>query len=132
MQIHLTGVFQKVDEGYIGFVEELPGANTQAPTLEEARANLQEAIALVLDANRLLSQEAIAGCDVIREPSQFVLTTSHGQAGPLTGIDGMKAHLGWLVDQEYDLLDPKTQLNDWQPDGALRYAHACCSVGRDS
>lgn len=57
LQIHLTAVFQKVDEGYIGFVEELPGANTQARTLEEARRNLQEAIALVLDANRLLAEE---------------------------------------------------------------------------
>jgi predicted RNase H-like HicB family nuclease len=68
MQIHLTAVFQKVDEGYIGFVEELPGANTQARTLEEARSNLQEAIALVLDANRLLSEETLVGREVIREP----------------------------------------------------------------
>ena len=68
MKIHFTGVFQKVEEGYIGFVEELPGANTQAPTLEETRVNLQEAIALVLDANRLLSEEAIIGREVIREP----------------------------------------------------------------
>ncbi len=58
MQIQLTAVFQKVDEGYIGFVEELPGANTQAATLEEARRQLPEAIALVLDANRLLAEEA--------------------------------------------------------------------------
>jgi predicted RNase H-like HicB family nuclease len=67
MQIHLTAVFQKVDEGYIGFVEELPGANTQAPTLEEARINLQEAITLVLEANRLLAEETLEGQDVIRE-----------------------------------------------------------------
>ncbi len=39
----LTAVFQKVSEGYIAWVEELPGANTQAPTLEEARENLSEA-----------------------------------------------------------------------------------------
>ena len=68
MKIQLTAVFQKVPEGYIGFVEELPGANTQAPTLEEARVNLQEAITLVLGANRTLAQEAIQGQDVIREP----------------------------------------------------------------
>ena len=41
----LTAVFMKVPEGYIGFVEELPGANTQGATLEEARANLGEAVA---------------------------------------------------------------------------------------
>ena len=43
MKMELTAVFQKVPEGYIGFVEELPGANTQGATLEEARRNLAEA-----------------------------------------------------------------------------------------
>jgi predicted RNase H-like HicB family nuclease len=55
MNIKLTAVFQKVSQGYIGFVEELPGANTQANTLEEARANLEEAVTLVLEANRDLA-----------------------------------------------------------------------------
>jgi predicted RNase H-like HicB family nuclease len=63
----LTAVFQKVPEGYIGFVEELPGANTQGSTLEEARENLHEAVALVLEANRMLSEESLRGRDVIRE-----------------------------------------------------------------
>ncbi len=65
--MHLTAVFQKVAEGYIGFVEELPGANTQGATLEEARANLTEAVDLVLEANRVLAEETILGKDVIRE-----------------------------------------------------------------
>jgi predicted RNase H-like HicB family nuclease len=47
-----TAVFQKVKEGYIGFVEELPGANTQGSTLNEARKNLKEAIRLVLETNK--------------------------------------------------------------------------------
>ena len=64
----LTAVFQKVAEGYIGFVPELPGANTQGATLEEVRANLAEAVELVLEANRALAEEAIKGKDVIREP----------------------------------------------------------------
>jgi len=68
MDLQLTAVFRKVPEGYIGFVEELPGANTQGATLEEARANLKEAVALVLEANRMLSQEDAVGSDVIREP----------------------------------------------------------------
>jgi len=63
-----TAIYQQVPEGYIGFVEELPGANTQAPTLEEARESLAEAVALVLDANRLLAKESIHGQNVIREP----------------------------------------------------------------
>jgi len=57
MQIQLTAVFRRVPEGFIGFVEELPGANTQGETLEEARTNLQEAVALVLEANRILAEE---------------------------------------------------------------------------
>ncbi len=67
MELQLTAVFQKVHEGYIGFVEELPGANTQGETLEEARENLNEAVALVLAANRELSKESLRGHDVIRE-----------------------------------------------------------------
>ncbi len=65
-----TAVFKKVPEGYIGFVEELPGANTQGETLEEAKANLQEAIMMTLEANRVLAEESIAEMqeDVIREP----------------------------------------------------------------
>ena len=62
-----TAVFEKVAEGYIAFVEELPGANTQGSTLEEARANLQEAVSLVLEANRALAEELVKGKNVIRE-----------------------------------------------------------------
>ena len=64
----LTAVFEKVPQGYIAFVEELPGANTQADSLDEARENLAEAVELVLEANRLLSEESLQGKDVIREP----------------------------------------------------------------
>jgi predicted RNase H-like HicB family nuclease len=63
----LTAVFEKVPEGYVAFVEELPGANSQGATLEEARENLAEAVELVLDANRTLSEELLGGRSVIRE-----------------------------------------------------------------
>lgn len=65
--MYLTAVFEKVADGYIGFVEELPGANTQGATIEEARANLAEAVDLVLEANRILAEESIHGKVVIRE-----------------------------------------------------------------
>ena len=68
MSLSFTAVYRQVAEGYIGFVEELPGANTQGATLEEARANLREAVELTLDANRALSEEDLQGADVIREP----------------------------------------------------------------
>jgi len=73
MALQLTAVFRKVPEGYIGFVEELPGANTQGSTLEEARENLQEAITLVLEANRELIEVAARGGEVIREPITIVV-----------------------------------------------------------
>ena len=68
MKLELTAVFRKVPEGYIAFVEEFPGANTQGATLAEARKNLAEAARLVLDANRELAQLDTQGQDVIREP----------------------------------------------------------------
>jgi predicted RNase H-like HicB family nuclease len=68
MKEQLTAVFQKVPEGYIAFVEELPGANAQGDTLEEARSNLREAVQLVLEANRALSNETLRDKSVIREP----------------------------------------------------------------
>lgn len=67
MDITLTAVYQEVPEGYIAFVEELPGANSQGATLEEARANLEEAIELVMEANRELAKESLRGKSVIRE-----------------------------------------------------------------
>ncbi len=68
MEVIWTAVYRKVPEGYIGFVEELPGANTQGETLEETRENLKEAIELVLEANRTLAQESIGEEEVICEP----------------------------------------------------------------
>jgi predicted RNase H-like HicB family nuclease len=68
-----TAIFQKVQEGFIGFVEELPGANTQGATLKEARKNLKEAIRLVLEANKQLAENEIAGKDVIREKLEISL-----------------------------------------------------------
>lgn len=65
MNLKLTKVFQKVPEGYIGLVEELPGAYSQANTLEECRTNLEEAIQLVLDTNRLLAEEQLQGQDIL-------------------------------------------------------------------
>jgi predicted RNase H-like HicB family nuclease len=67
----LTAAFVKVPEGYVAFIEELPGANTQGATLDEARENLREAVALVLDANRAMAEQPLEGAAVIRET--FVL-----------------------------------------------------------
>ena len=69
--MQLTAVFMPVPEGYVGFVEELPGANTQGATIDEARENLQEAVEMVLEANRELAEKAIEGKTVSREPFEL-------------------------------------------------------------
>ena len=56
MEIRFTAVYRKFPEGYAAFVEELPGANTQGATLEEACENLKEAVEMVLEANRDLAK----------------------------------------------------------------------------
>ena len=71
MQLELTAIFRRVPLGFVAYVEELPGANTQGATLEEARENLREAVGLVIEANRALAEDEIAGADVIREPLRF-------------------------------------------------------------
>ena len=65
--MQLTAVYMQVPEGYVAFVEELPGANTQGDTLDEARENLREAVALVLESNRELAERSLAGRPVTRE-----------------------------------------------------------------
>lgn len=72
--MQMTAVFIKVPEGYIAFVEELPGANTQGETLEEARENLREAAALVIEANRELSEKSFAGQQATKEPFDLVVS----------------------------------------------------------
>jgi predicted RNase H-like HicB family nuclease len=66
--MEFTAVYISVPEGYIAFVEELPGANTQGATLDEARENLREAVQLILEANRELAERSLAGQNVSREP----------------------------------------------------------------
>jgi len=63
-----TAVFEQDGDWWIGWVEELPGANTQERTLEEARESLKEAVQLVLEANREYARRATEGKRVIREP----------------------------------------------------------------
>ena len=73
MENRFTAIFEKDGDWWMGYVEELPGANTQGRTLEEARENLKEAIALILEANRELAEREIAGREVVRE--QIVVTS---------------------------------------------------------
>jgi predicted RNase H-like HicB family nuclease len=62
-----TAVYKKDGEWWVGFVAEIPGANTQGATLEEARENLKEAVRMVLEANRELAREDLEDPAAIRE-----------------------------------------------------------------
>jgi predicted RNase H-like HicB family nuclease len=73
MNNSFTAVFEQDGEWWIGYTEELPGANTQGRTLDEARENLKEAISMVLDANRELAEREIAGRQVVKE--EILVTT---------------------------------------------------------
>ena len=68
MERNFNAVYLKVPDGYVGFVEELPGASTQGASLEEARGNLKDAVETVLEANHALTLIASDGEEVIREP----------------------------------------------------------------
>jgi len=62
-----TAIFEQDGPWWIGYVEELPGANSQGATLDEARENLKEAIQMILEENREHSRQEIAGRPVLRE-----------------------------------------------------------------
>ena len=64
--LKLTAVFEEAPEGgYILYIEEIPGVNSQGDTLEEAKANLSEALELILDTQRMLSQQQLKNKKVI-------------------------------------------------------------------
>ena len=67
MENQFTAVFERDGDWWVGYVLELPGANTQGATLEEARENLREAISLVLEANRELAEREIGSRTVVKE-----------------------------------------------------------------
>lgn len=66
MKRQFTAIYQKQGRWYLGWVEEIPGVNTQGKTLKEAKENLKEALSLVLDANQSFNKKV--GSSIIREP----------------------------------------------------------------
>ena len=56
-----TGVFTPdPDGGYTCYVEEMPGAISQGDTLEEAKTNLMDALALLIECQRELAERDLA------------------------------------------------------------------------
>lgn len=67
MKFSLTAVFKKVKQGYIAWIEEIPGVNTQGATKKEAAENLEEALQMILEANRELSRKSEKGKTLSRK-----------------------------------------------------------------
>ncbi len=63
-----TAAYQKVKGGFVGWIEEISGVNTQGKTLNEARDNLADALSLVVETNRLIAQQEARNKHIIREP----------------------------------------------------------------
>ncbi|MBU1032647.1 type II toxin-antitoxin system HicB family antitoxin [Patescibacteria group bacterium] len=69
--MQFNAVYQKHGKWYLGWVEEIPGVNTQGKTLKEAKENLKEALALVLEVNKALIEKDRPHGRTIRERIQF-------------------------------------------------------------
>ena len=68
MSRQFTAIYKKRGQWYLGWVEEIPGVNTQGKTLKEVKENLKEALLLILQTNRLLNRKETSGGKLIREP----------------------------------------------------------------
>ena len=62
-----TAIYKKSGKWFLGWIEEIPGANTQGKSLKETKENLKEALLLILQANRTANRKEIKG-KIIKEP----------------------------------------------------------------
>ncbi len=67
MKNQFTAVYKKSGKWYLGWIEEIPGVNTQGETLKEVKENLKEALLLIIETNRFISKAEV-GKKVLREP----------------------------------------------------------------
>ncbi len=72
IQNGLIAVFGKQGNEYIGYIEEMPGVNTQGATIEEVRENLQEALKMIIDVRREVALEEQIGKNIIKEEIKMV------------------------------------------------------------
>lgn len=73
MRRQFTAIYKKRGKWYLGWVEEIPGVNTQGKTLKEVKENLKEALLLILETNRIINKKEIPKGRVIREPLSISL-----------------------------------------------------------
>ncbi len=68
MKRQFTAIYKKSGNWYLGWIEEIPGVNTQGKTLVETKENLREALILILETNRFLGGTYSKKKNFIREP----------------------------------------------------------------
>lgn len=68
MSKQFTAIYKKSGKWYLGWVEEIPGINTQGKTLKEAKENLKEAVLLFLETSRILTKKEFGAGKITREP----------------------------------------------------------------
>jgi len=73
MMKQFTAIYKKSGKWYLGWIEEIPGVNTQGKTLKEAKENLKEALLLILETNKFLNRKELSKSKFIREPLSISL-----------------------------------------------------------
>ncbi|MBI4692323.1 MAG: type II toxin-antitoxin system HicB family antitoxin [Candidatus Terrybacteria bacterium] len=68
MSRQFTAIYKKSGKWYLGWVEEIPGVNTQGKTLKEVKENLKDALLLILETNKILNKREISRGKFIQEP----------------------------------------------------------------
>lgn len=74
MSRQFTAIYKKRGNCYLGWVEEIPGVNTQGKTLKETKENLKDALLLILETNKILNKKDVSRGKIIREPLSVSLS----------------------------------------------------------
>jgi len=128
---YASPVVWAVDHGG-GDITTLMRDTVAAPIFEALAADNEMPSATFIDGrDGQATVAALRGALAANKPA-LVVTSSHGMTGPLDDVDAMRANLGLPVDQQHQMVSPAALLGDWQPDGAIWFAQACCSAGSDS
>jgi len=67
-----TAIYKKTKSGYVAWIEEIPGVNTQGKTKNATTENLHDALREFLAARRLLTKREYPKASLVREPLSFI------------------------------------------------------------
>jgi hypothetical protein len=127
---YASPVVWAVDHG-AGDITALMRDTFAQPVYQALAADDEMSSASFIDGKDQPATLAALGDALTANRPSLIVTSSHGMTGPLSDLDAMRARLGLPVDQDRNALSPAALLKNWQPDGAIWYAQACCSAGSD-